>query len=255
MLRVTPIAWTTFQAPQHVPWVPDADNPDSRNGTGQNLAEFAGRACYQSWARPNFKTATNEGYIGHILQIGHESVLEHASVTFYLEGVSRSLTHELVRHRHLSFSQLSQRYVDESDAEMVMPDAINDPEWVMMKETFDEIVDSARDTYESLVSQLMEVAEARFRDWSKTERRKWARQAARSVLPNATETKIVVTGNYRAWRHFVKMRATVHADVEIRALAVAILHHLHSLNPSMVQDMVTRKLDDGTEIVEIFEAW
>ncbi len=96
---------------------------------GQALAEFAGRACYESWHKPNPATATNAGYLRHILEVGHLSVLEHGSVTFYLRGVSRSLTHELVRHRHLSFSQLSQRYVPERDAAMVEPDVIaDDPE-------------------------------------------------------------------------------------------------------------------------------
>ena len=82
---------------------------------GQALAEFAGRACYESWHKPNPATATNAGYLRHILEVGHLSVLEHGSVTLYLRGVSRSLTHELVRHRHLSFSQLSQRYVPERE--------------------------------------------------------------------------------------------------------------------------------------------
>ena len=96
---------------------------------GQALAEFAGRACYQSWAKPNPVTATNAGYLRHILEVGHLSVLEHGSVSFYLTGVSRSLTHELIRHRHFSYSQLSQRYVPERDAAMVEPDVIAaDPE-------------------------------------------------------------------------------------------------------------------------------
>ena len=92
--------------------------------TGEPLAEFAGRACYQSWTKPNPSTATNAGYLRHILEVGHLSVLEHGSVTFYLTGVSRSLTHELIRHRHFSYSQLSQRYVPGRDAAMVEPDVI-----------------------------------------------------------------------------------------------------------------------------------
>ena len=98
------IAWTHFEPPPEVPWSTDADG-------GEALAEFAGRACYQSWSKPNPRTATNAGYLRHILEVGHLSVLEHGSVTFYLTGVSRSLTHELIRHRHFSYSQLSQRYV------------------------------------------------------------------------------------------------------------------------------------------------
>jgi thymidylate synthase (FAD) len=108
-LGVQIVAKTEFVAPAGVPWSTDADG-------GQALAEFAGRACYQSWAKPNPATATNAGYLRHILEVGHLSVLEHGTVSFYLTGISRSLTHELIRHRHFSYSQLSQRYVPEQNA-------------------------------------------------------------------------------------------------------------------------------------------
>ena len=107
-LHVQLIAKTEFVAPSDVPWSTDADG-------GQALLEFAGRACYQSWSKPNPKTATNAGYLQHIIDVGHFSVLEHASVSFYITGISRSCTHELIRHRHFSYSQLSQRYVPEND--------------------------------------------------------------------------------------------------------------------------------------------
>src|SRR5258707_11430328 len=117
MLSVKAIAWTHFEPPADVPWSTDADG-------GEALAEFAGRACYQSWSKPNARTATNAGYLRHILEVGHLSVLEHGSVTFYLSGVSRSFTHELVRHRHFSYSQLSQRYVPGREQAMVEPAVI-----------------------------------------------------------------------------------------------------------------------------------
>ncbi len=79
-----------------------------------------------------------------------------------------------------------------------------------------------------------------------TQRRKAARQAARSVLPNATETKLVVTGDYRIWRHFIKMRASEHADVEIRALAIACLRQLLEVAPHVFADIEVFQLDDGT---------
>lgn len=103
-LQVRLIAKTEFLPPEDVPWDTDADG-------GEALVEFAGRACYQSWAKPNPRTATNGGYLKHLLAVGHDSVLEHATVTFYITGISRSCTHELIRHRHFSFSQLSQRFV------------------------------------------------------------------------------------------------------------------------------------------------
>ncbi|MDG4785718.1 FAD-dependent thymidylate synthase [Micromonospora sp. WMMD1102] len=234
--QVKVIAWTHFEPPEDVPWSTDADG-------GQALAEFAGRACYQSWRKPNPATATNAGYLTHILESQHLSVLEHGSVTFYFTGVSRSFTHELVRHRHFSYSQLSQRYVPEREAAMVEPAVIaDDPE--LHKRFVEAGVASLR-----AYNDLLEGLERRFADvQNPTLRRKQARQAARAVLPNATETRIVVTGNYRAWRHFVAMRATEGADVEIRELAVECLRQLQRVAPNVFGDFTIKALPDGTEI-------
>ncbi|TQM83511.1 thymidylate synthase (FAD) [Saccharothrix saharensis] len=230
------IAKTEFFPPADVPWSTDADG-------GEALAEFAGRACYQSWTKPNPATATNAGYIKHIIEVGHLSVLEHGSVSFYLTGISRSLTHELIRHRHFSYSQLSQRYVPERNAAMVEPDVIaNDPE---LHEKFLAAAQAGLDAYNELLKGL----EEKFSDVpSATLRRKQARQAARAILPNATETRIVVTGNYRAWRHFIAMRATEHADVEIRALAVECLRQLQKAAANVFADFTISTLADGTEV-------
>lgn len=235
-LQVQVIAQTQFIPPPDVAWSTDADG-------GQALAEFAGRACYQSWTKPNPATASNAGYLQHILNVGHLSVLEHGSVTFYLAGVSRSLTHELIRHRHFSYSQLSQRYVPERDAAMVEPDVIAaDPE---LHAQFVAAADASLAAYTALLEGL----EKRFADVENaTLRRKQARQAARAILPNATETRIVVTGNYRAWRHFVAMRASEHADVEIRALAIACLRQLQRVATNVFADFVISTLADGTEV-------
>jgi thymidylate synthase (FAD) len=235
-LKVQAIAWTHFEAPDDIPWDTDADG-------GQALAEFAGRACYQSWKKPNPATATNAGYLKHILEVGHMSVLEHGSVTFYLTGVSRSFTHELIRHRHFSYSQLSQRYVPERNANMVEPDVIaSDPE---LHAKFLAATEASVAAYTELLAGL----EERFADIpNPTLRRKQARQAARAVLPNATETRIVVTGNYRAWRHFIAMRASEHADVEIRALAVECLRQLQKATANVFDDFVISTLPDGSEV-------
>jgi thymidylate synthase (FAD) len=235
-LSVQVIAQTQFQAPADVPWDTDVDG-------GQALAEFAGRACYQSWNKPNPATASNAGYLRHILEVGHLSVLEHGVVSMYLAGVSRSLTHELIRHRHFSYSQLSQRYVPERNAAMVEPAVIaEDPE---LHARFMAAADAAQHAY----TELLEGLEKKFADVSNaTLRRKQARQAARAVLPNATETRIVVTGNYRAWRHFVAMRATEHADVEIRECAIACLRELHRVAPNVFGDFEISALEDGTEV-------
>jgi thymidylate synthase (FAD) len=230
------IAYTHFDPPDDVPWSTDADG-------GQALAEFAGRACYQSWDKPNPRTATNAGYLRHILEVGHLSVLEHGVVTVYLTGLSRSLTHELVRHRHFSYSQLSQRYVPADGAAMVEPDVIAaDPG---LHARFVAATEASLAAYTELLAGL----EKRFAAGSNaTLRRKQARQAARAVLPNAIETRIVVTGNYRAWRHFVAMRASEHADVEIRGLAVACLRELARIAPNVFADFEITPLPDGTEV-------
>ncbi|MPQ96336.1 FAD-dependent thymidylate synthase [Modestobacter sp. I12A-02628] len=235
-MKVQVVAQTQFTPPADVPWETDVDG-------GQALAEFAGRACYQSWAKPNPATATNAGYLRHILEVGHLSVLEHGTVSMYLTGVSRSLTHELIRHRHFSYSQLSQRYVPERDAAFVEPAVIaEDPE---LHARFTAAADAALAAY----TELLQGLEEHFADVpNATLRRKQARQAARAVLPNATETRIVVTGNYRAWRHFIAMRASEHADVEIRELAIACLRELQRVAGNVFEDFRVSALPDGTEV-------
>lgn len=235
-LNVELVASTSFTPPQGIDWTTDADG-------GEALVEFAGRACYQSWDKPNPRTATNAGYLRHILEVGHLSLLEHASATFYITGISRSCTHELIRHRHFSYSQLSQRFVPEHDSNVVPPPAIRGDE--QLEALFTAATDASRAAYVDLLDAL----EAKFADVPNAIlRRKQARQAARSVLPNATETKIVVSGNYRAWRHFVGMRATEHADVEIRQLAIACLRQLLDLAPTVFGDFEIGTLADGSEV-------
>lgn len=193
------------------------------------IVEFAGRLCYMSFGKGR---KTNKEFIDNILAQKHFSVLEHANWTFAITGVSRSLTHELVRHRHLSYSQLSQRYVDEKNARFITPSAFTSPEDM---EVLSEIQDITQAAYTELVLRL----DKRYStsDMNVTERRKAARQAARAVLPNATETKIVVTGNARAWREFIEKRNTKFADPEIRKLAQEILIRLKIESPELFGDM------------------
>lgn len=235
-LRVQLIARTEFAAPPDVPWDTDAEG-------GEALVEFAGRACYQSWSKPNPRTATNATYLKHIIDVGHFAVLEHATVSFYITGVSRSCSHELVRHRHFSYSQLSQRYVPDGDASVVIPPGLEDePE---LQQAVLAAADASRGVYDDVLAKL----EAKFADQPNAVlRRKQARQAARAVLPNDTETRIVVTGNYRAWRHFIAMRASEHADVEIRRLAIACLRELNAAAPAIFADFEISVLADGTEV-------
>ncbi len=207
---------------------------------GQKLSEVAGRLCYMSFAKP--RPGGNSTYLGHILEVGHGSVLEHAVFNFIFTGVSRSFTHELVRHRAgFGYSQLSQRYVDESTADFVEPDCIADDP--AMHAVFQKAVEHAHEAY----CQLVELLTARYADMEdKTLRRKMARQAARSVLPNATETKIFVTANARALRHFIELRCNEHAEVEIRKVAAAVLDILQKEAPNLFGDYEWVSLPDGT---------
>jgi thymidylate synthase (FAD) len=205
------------------------------------LCEMAGRLCYMSFGKGR---KTNREYLENIIGVQHGSVLEHAVWSFLFTGVSRSFTHELVRHRAgFGYSQLSQRYVDESTCDFIEPACIaDDPE---LHAVWEEAVRQSHAAYARLVEGLART----FQDEpDPTLRRKLARQAARSVLPNATETKIFVTGNARAWRHFIELRASEHAEIEIRRVAVKVLKVLQDEAPSLFGDYTVEALGDGTEV-------
>lgn len=189
------------------------------------LAEIAGRLCYKSWSRPNPATSTNAGYLHNILEQGHFSVLEHASATFWISGVSRSLTHELVRHRHLSFSQVSQRYVDETEGDTAQHPAIMNG-FIEEMCAISEHTSASRALYERLVASMVAASVDR----------KTARGAARGVLPNAIATEIIVTGNHRSWREMLAKRLSPGADAEIKQLAVLLLSSLREIAPNSYQD-------------------
>lgn len=207
----------------------------------ERLCEVAGRVCYMSFGKGR---KTNAEYLGNILQSQHGSVLEHAVWNMLFTGVSRSFTHELIRHRAgFGYSQLSQRYVDESTADFVEPQCIaDDPE---LHAVWLESIQQAHAAYCRLVEGLNRRFAA---EPSATLRRKLARQAARSVLPNATETKIFVTGNARAWRHFIELRGNEHAETEIRVVALKVLRILQAESPNLFGDYRIETLPDGVEV-------
>lgn len=217
---------------------------------GEWLVEMAARLCYMSWAKEGktIKSRCHEDHVRHLIEVGHGACIEHADYKFVVWNISRSLSHEFVRHRLASYSQLSQRYVDSSEVAFIVPPAIQalakvDPEsyrkWVGHCE-------QSRQLYEELTSKLSDMyADVE----SKLERRKMARQAARSVLPNATETKIFVSMNARALRHFIELRANPAADVEIRKLAVKMFRLLQDKATLFTHKMEVEKSGDGTESV------
>ena len=203
---------------------------------GQGLAEFAGRACYESWDRPNPATASTAAYLTHILEVGHLSVLEHSSVTFYLTGISRSVVHEILRHRHFSYSELSPRHVPDGGLDSVVPTEVA-AENPQLAEHFAQTAEAAEQAREAVLTAVGQTTADRARQ---------ARQLAQRLLPGATATTLVMTGNYRAWRHFLAVRATDAPDVEIRGLAVAILAVLQREAPAVFSDFRISRLSDGT---------
>jgi thymidylate synthase (FAD) len=164
-----------------------------------------------------------------------------------VEGISRSCSHELVRHRAgFGYSQLSQRYVDESHAAFVVPPAVlGDP---TLEDDWRRQMETAQQGYVRAVEALMEryawVAD-------KVHRRKMAREAARSVLPNATEVKIVVSGNARAWRTMLELRCGEGAELEIRRVAVASLRLLQREAGSLFSDFDIYIADDRHEAARV----
>jgi len=247
--RVTLLARQQFLYPAHINWRSDSEV------AGEVLTEFSGRLCYLSFGEDaglegGHKTipgrTTNEAYLANIREVKHGSVLEHAVWSYLIEGVSRSLTHELVRHRAgFAFSQLSQRYVDESNIGFVLP-----PEIEEGTPAFQAWKDSCAESLEAYRRLLTSMTEQVGGSGTPTMRKKRARQAARAALPNCAETKIVVTGNARAWRHFCEMRGSATAEVEIRRLAGAVLRILQQEAPNIFGDMYFVSSPDGVDVIE-----
>lgn len=211
---------------------------------GDLLPELGGRLCYMSFDTP--RPGGNRAYIQHIKEVGHGSVLEHSVFGVVITGVSRSLTHELVRHRvGMSYSQLSQRYV--VHASLVEPPLIAEirawadkthdaADWRELLDEWGAHDAATRQSYIERTRCITAWLSANRPDLAGTDAKKAARQTARACLPNQTETKIMVTGNARAWRHFFEQRGSVHADTEIRALARLVLQTLYPHAPHLFGD-------------------
>lgn len=226
-----------FLDDEETAWITDTDT-----GT-ELLSELAGRLCYMSFGERQGRKSNRE-YLANIINLEHGSVLEHAVWNFIVTGVSRSFTHELIRHRAgWAYSQLSQRYVDESSADFVEPDIVaSDPE---LHEIWLSSVRTAHEAYRALSEGLTAKIEREHPEWKARDKRKKAREAARSVLPNATETKIFVSANARAIRHFVEYRGAADAEPEIRKVAHALLEVMRIEAPSIFGDYEVVRLPSG----------
>jgi thymidylate synthase (FAD) len=187
------------------------------------LPEYGGRNCYLSEDRPNPKTRTNRGYLGSIQYKKHFSVFSHAAATFVVE-CTRATSHEIARHIFLGKSEVSQRYCD--------PKKILDRLDVGF---FDE----TEHNYAMLAAERAFNAHV-----AEGATLKHARGRARMHLPMGFPTRIVLSGNVRAWRDFLWQRLSPTADEEIREVAERILDELELISPSSVQDL-TRYRSNG----------
>lgn len=215
---------------------------------GAKLCKTAGQLCYLSFGPKRTYDEEAGRYFNNIKAQGHGSIMEHANYTLLFYGISRSCTHELVRHRAgFAFSQVSQRYVSGRTLRFVeRPEFQNDQ---LLHSQFIKRIDTAAESYEQLAERLYEMQDGGVEMLggdSKVELRKKVQQVARAVLPNETEAPIMVTGNARAWRHFLEMRASEHAETEIRVLAFRTYMCLLKADSFLFNDYTIHALKDGT---------
>lgn len=212
----------------------------------ERLVEFAGRVCYMSFGSHQ-APGTNADYIQKLIRNEHESVLEHAAWTVLISGISRAFTHQLVRHRvGFAFSQLSQQYHDESDVGFVRPPGIDqNPE---LARVWDEAMQQCQMAYRKIIDQLgIETENPLFEPPREAVRA--MRSAARSVLPNASETVVVATINARALRHFFKVRGSIVGDPEMRSVSAALLEAIRPEGPALFSDFTIEYPSDGLPLV------
>ncbi len=191
----------------------------------EKVIEKAARTCYMSHGK--ITKCSHKEFIKRLIGAGHLSVLEHALATFSLEGVSRALTHQLVRHRLCSYSQQSQRYVREDNFQWVVPPDIKEDK--NLKKEYDECMKYLKDRYSSFLQNSVKAEDARF------------------ILPNACCTSIVFSANFRQLRHIIALRGSSKAQWEIRELFIKITELMKKIAPSCFYDF---KVDYEKRIVK-----
>lgn len=216
------------------------------------LIKFAGQCCYASFG-PRRRTNTDvEAYIENIIKSGHGSVLEHAYFNFFVYGITRSLSHELVRHRPVNFSQLSQRFVSGSVLRFV--ERAENHQNPRLHRAFLRQIDRAAKEYHDRIEILLDIQKKKASKMliaeSTTDRRKKVQQLARDILPNNTETFLVFSANVRQLRHMISMRCSEHAETEIRELFWRVYRICNLLVGELFADFKPLLLDDGTMIVK-----
>ena len=253
----TAVEWDTVErmlADEGMPSLRESIRTWDLTGSGGDVdavgtIEISARLCYLSFGKGRTDIAD---FVRNIMSKGDGSVLEHVVYGFCFTKVSRSYTHEQVRHRPgWAYSQQSQRFVDEGNAAFVIPPLMLDEGWEGAEEAV-EILDRAAGAalgyYEQLVDYMTANPPPSLAALPATDRRKAVRSTARAVLPNANETRIFCTANVRGWRHWIGMRAHPAADWEIRRLAIKVLRILQAREPLLFGDYEIVTHTDGTEV-------
>jgi len=212
----------------------------------ERMIEFGGRHCYRAWTAGRDRGA----YIRNIIEMEHGSVLEHSSVNFAIQGVSRSLSLELVRHRvGVAISQESQRYVDASDIQFVVPPIVSYLAGGAFSNAdeiteFKRACERARAAYITLQQSIVEEIGRRGKSLKDTTVvTKRANEAARAHLPNSCETRLLWTPNMRLLRHVLWLRGGNGADLEIRRLSLEMFQQARRVAPSVFADMAISDAD------------
>lgn len=212
---------------------------------GDKLIAAAAKLCYSPVGvdaiTEGLDDETTQKFIDMLMKLSHDSPLEHVSFTFAIEGVSRSLTHQLVRHRLASYSQQSQRYVKLDHFEYIVPPAIEeDPQ---AREVFIRVMEEDQRAYDEITNILMAkyvdefLAQGLGEKKARSIAEKKSIEDARYVFPNACETKIVVTMNLRTLRHFFSLRCCQRAQWEIRQCATEMLKEVKKVYPSLFKNV------------------
>lgn len=203
-------------------------SPETDATPEEMLPVFAGRVCYQSFGdKAGRKTARD--YLQHIMEVGHYSILEHTHVSFYIDRVPRYWSHEQVRHRHFNYSQLSQRFFVPDKLELVVPPALWQ-EKNIVREFIDYGEEVGKEYYGRLGNLYDSIGTNTFA------LKKKSREAARAILPECTETKIVVTGNLRSWYEYLQKRDTPEADASFQEVAKLIRLRLERIAPNVFKE-------------------
>lgn len=211
---------------------------------GEKLIASAAKLCYSSVGikeiEENLEGKSISSFLNMLMDLGHESPIEHVSFTFGAEGVSRTLTHQLVRHRIASYSQQSQRYVKLNQFDYIIPPAIENDD--RAKEIFLNAMEDDQKAYDEIVNILFDkhydgyIKDGLKEKKAKQKAEKEAIEDARYVFPNACETKIVFTMNARSLQNFFRLRCCNRAQWEIRELAIAMLREVKKVYPILFKN-------------------